>query len=187
MKNWKGIQKAAKILMKIFEVGHWVAAGLMAASAVCAAAAPQWLRYLTDVEELRAQESIATYGFEVTVTDAAGVLDRTAFGVYAVGAVILLSLMAMVFRNFYLILRRSEGGSPFQKDNIRMLREIGIFSISIPIVCLVMSIVIRLAAGVDAVETSVSLSGFTMGLLVLCLTQFFAYGAELERDVDGLL
>ena len=26
-----------------------------------------------------------------------------------------------------------------------------------------------------------------MGIVVLCLTQFFVHGAELEKDVDGLL
>ena len=70
-----------------------------------------------------------------------------------IGAVIILSLMAMVFRNLYLIIKRSETGTPFQPDNIRMLREIGIFAIAIPIVGLIMSIVCRLVLGVDAVET----------------------------------
>ncbi|MCI8497508.1 MAG: hypothetical protein HFE85_04585, partial [Clostridiales bacterium] len=97
------------------------------------------------------------------------------------------SLMAMVFRNLYLIVKKSEDTTPFQKDNIRMLKEIGIFSIAVPIVGLIMSIIIRLVLGVDTVETSVRLDGFVMGIIVLCLTQFFAHGAELEKDVDGLL
>lgn len=98
-----------------------------------------------------------------------------------------MSLMAMVFRNLYLIIKKSEGSTPFQKDNIRMLREIGIFSMVIPAVGLIMSTIIRLAAGVDAVEVSMHMDGFMMGIIVLCLTQFFAHGAELEKDVDGLL
>ena len=50
-----------------------------------------------------------------------------------------------------------------------------------------MSVVIRLVLGVDTVETSVAFDGFVMGLIVLCLTQFFAHGVELEKDVNGLL
>ena len=30
-------------------------------------------------------------------------------------------------------------------------------------------------------------AGIFMGIIVLCLTQFFVHGAELENDVDGLL
>ena len=39
----------------------------------------------------------------------------------------------------------------------------------------------------NTVETSVRLYGFSMGLVILCLTQFFARGVELEQDVEGLV
>lgn len=68
-----------------------------------------------------------------------------------------------------------------------MLREIGIFFLSIPVVGLLMSILIRLVAGVDQVETSVQYSGFIIAIILFSLVQFFAHGAELEKDVDGLL
>ena len=116
-----------------------------------------------------------------------GSIDMKALFLFGIGAVIILSLMAMVFRNLNLIIKKSEGSTPFQADNIRMLKEIGIFSFSIPLVGLIMSIVCRLILGVDAVETSINFYGFFMGIVVLCLTQFFIHGAELEKDVDGLL
>ena len=103
------------------------------------------------------------------------------------GAAVILSLMAMVFRNIYLIMKKSENATPFQKDNVRMVREIGIFLLSVPMVGLIMSIVARLVLGVDNVEASVGLDSFMVGLVVLCLSQFFAQGMELEADVDGLL
>ena len=65
-----------------------------------------------------------------------------------------------------------------------MLREIGIFCIVVPVIGLVMSAVSRLVLGV---ETSVNLYGFSMGIIVLCLTQSFAHGAALEQDVEGLV
>lgn len=99
----------------------------------------------------------------------------------------LFSFMAMIFRNLYLIFKKSENSTPFQPDNVRMFREIGIFSISLPTVGLVMSGIIGLAVGFDVAHVSVSTNGFIMGIIVLCLTQFFAHGVELEKDVDGLL
>ena len=78
-------------------------------------------------------------------------------------------------------------GTPFQADNIRMMREIGIFSVAVPVIGLVMSVVVRLVTGVETAETSVDMGGVFAGIVVLCLTQYFVHGAELENDVDGLL
>ncbi len=181
------ISRITRIVSKILEVTHWVGTVLMAAIAVCAAAAPQGLKYLMDVEGLRAEQEVAAYGFEINMRGAAGEINMTTLCLFAVAGVLIFSLMAMVFRNLYLIIKKSEGASPFQKDNIRMLREIGIFSVAVPVIELVMSGIIRLAVGVEGLETSVSMNGIFMALLVLCLTEFFAYGAQLEKDMDGLL
>ena len=100
----------------------------------------------------------------------------------------------MIFRNVYLIFKTAEGETkfsqgktPFQKDNIRMVREIGIFCIAIPVVELIVSVIARIVLPVGVVETSVEMTGVFMGLVVLCLSQFFAYGMELQEDVDGLV
>ena len=111
----------------------------------------------------------------------------TSFMLFGIGAVIILSVMAMVFRNLHLIFKRSENASPFQKDNIRMMKEIGIFAIAVPVIGLVMSSIVRLVTGVETAEISVNMGGIFMGIIILCLTQFFVHGAELEKDVDGLL
>ena len=103
------------------------------------------------------------------------------------GAVLILALMAMIFRNLNLIIKKSEGTTPFQPDNVRMFREIGIFSIAVPVVGLIMSIITRLVLGAEAAEVSNNFSGLVIGIVVLCITQFFAHGIELEKDVDGLL
>ena len=68
-----------------------------------------------------------------------------------------------------------------------MMREIGIFSIAIPVIGFFMNLIIRLVTGVETAEISVDTAGIFMGIIVLCLTQFFVHGAELEKDVDGLL
>ena len=101
--------------------------------------------------------------------------------------IIILAVMAMVFRNLYLIFKKSENGTPFQKDNIRMMKEIGIFSIAVPVIGFIMSIIVRLVTGVETAEISIDMGGIFMGIIVLCLTQYFIHGANLEKDVDGLL
>lgn len=182
----KNIHKLTKVLVKIVEVFHWVATGLLIFATICSFAAPQWMRYCL---ELPSPEDavVNAYGFEVNAIDASGTLHMPSFRLFLIGAILIFSLMAMVFRNLYLILKKSENSTPFQKDNIRMLREIGIFFLSIPVVGLLMSILIRLFAGVDHVETSVQYSGFIIAIILFSLVQFFAHGAELEKDVDGLL
>ncbi|MCH5188640.1 MAG: DUF2975 domain-containing protein [Oscillospiraceae bacterium] len=177
----KGLNKAVKIVAKILEVAHWVAACLMVAVAICSVTASQWLGYFIDMNAIENGGEISVYGFEVAVVNMKTLL------LFAIGSVVIYALVAMIFRNIYLIIKKAESSTPFNKDNIRMVREIGIFSIAIPIIGFIMSIVIRLAVGVDAAEISVNFDGFVMGIIVLCLTQFFSHGAELEKDVDGLL
>ena len=60
-------------------------------------------------------------------------------------------------------------------------------TIALPIIGLIMSITIRIVVGAEATEASIDFGGFIIGTIVLCLTQFFVHGAELEKDVDGLL
>ena len=104
--------------------------------------------------------------------------------------------MAMICRNIYLIFKTangetkfSQGKTPFQPDIVRMIREIGIFSIAIPIVEIIMSIVGSLVLGPLGAEFdfSVNLVSVFFGLVVLCLSQFFAYGVQLQKETDGLV
>ena len=180
----KNLNKTVKIVSKVLEIAHWVCAGIMVIMAICSGLVSDKLGSFIS----SGQESAASvYGFEVELINSAGEVNTKAFILFAVGAVIIYALVAMIFRNIYLIIKRSEKETPFNKDNTRMVREIGIFSIAIPVIGLIMSTIIRLVVGVDAVEISVRLYGFIMGIIVLCLTQFFSYGMELEKDVDGLL
>lgn len=182
------INKLGAVITKILEVFHWVGAALMAAAAVCSLAAPDWVGYFVgfDAKECCGAE-LNVYGFEVVAPVVDGNVDMTTFFLFGIGAIIILALMAMVFRNLYRIFKKSENATPFHKDNIRMLKEIGIFSIAVPVVGFVMSVIARIVIGVDAAEISVNQGGIFTGIIVLCLTQFFVHGAELEQDVDGLL
>ena len=184
----KGINKIAMVVTKVAEIFHWVAVGLMAAATVCSAVAPSWIGYFVgfDAKECCGAD-LEIYGFEITASVKDGKVDNIAFLLFGIGAILILALMAMIFRNLNLIIKRSVGATPFQPDNVRMLREIGIFSIAEPVVGFIMSIVTRIVLGPEAAEISNSLEGLVIGIVVLSITQFFAHGIELEKDVDGLL
>lgn len=180
----KVVNKITKIVAKFLEVVHWVGAALMVGVAICAGVgAKEALKHFADVGPFDG-EIISAYGFEVSL------INMKALMMFAIGSVIIFILVAMIFRNIYLIMKKSEGTTPFQKDNVRMVREIGIFSIAIPVIGLIMTIITRLVLGVDvidAVDTSVNYSGFVMGIIMLSLSQIFAYGVQLEKDVDGMV
>ena len=184
----KVINKFGKIIAKILEVFHWVGAALMIVATICSVVAPNRVNYFVgfDAKEC-CGANLEVYGFEVNAPVINGNVDMTSFLIFGIGAVIILVVMAMLFRNLYLIFKKSENATPFQKDNIRMMREIGYFSIAVPVIGLIMSVFARLVTGVETAEVSIDTTGIFMGIIVLCLIQFFIHGAELEKDVDGLL
>ena len=184
----KGLNKLGKVITKILEVFHWVGAALMLAATICSIAAPDWVGYFVGFDAKDCcGANLEVYGFEVNAPVIDGNVDATSFLLFGIGAIIILAVMAMVFRNLHLIFKKSENATPFQKDNIRMMREIGSFAIAVPVIGLIMSVIIRLITGVETAEISIDMGGIFMGIIVLCITQFFVHGVELEKDVDGLL
>lgn len=183
----KKIGTVTMVVTKTMEILHWIVAGLAAALAVCCGVAGDWLKGILESGVSEYGNSLKTSGIEFVVADANGNVNMTGVMLFAICAVITLGLMAMVFRNIYLVVKKSRTESPFCKDNVRMIREIGIFSIAVPVVGLIMSIIAKLVVGVDVLDTSVSLDSFVMGIVILALTNFFAHGAKLEKDVDGLV
>ncbi len=175
--------KVTKALARAAEIAHWIGADGMLAGLVLILTLGQ--RAVSAVPGSAGAEA-AVYGFELTVVDETGILDLGALHLFLPAGAVLMALMAMVFRNVHLILKRSEAATPFQPDNVRMVREIGWFLMAVPVVGLVMSVAARLVLGGE-IETSVRLGSLPVGLAVLCLSQVFARGMALESDVDGLL
>lgn len=176
----KKLNKAVTVLAKIFEVCFWVATALMAAVFLTGIIAPDKLRFLVDSGD------ITLRGFSIAVIDAPKETFIKAITIIGLAGVLICPLNAMIFRNIRLIFKASENKTPFQPDNVRRVREIGIFSIAGPVVELIVSSIAQLFVGVLA-ETSVAIDGVFFGLVVLCLSQFFAYGMSLQEEVDGLL
>lgn len=189
-KNNERLNKAATAVAKIMEVFYWVAVGLLVASLIVYFFDGSLLKYLMDI----GNGEFAVAGYSINVLDNAGHFITALFVSALLIGIIVCGLMAMIFRNIYLIFKTtagktsfSKGETPFQPDNVRMLREIGIFAIAIPVVEFIGDVVIKLIVDVEIVESSVSFTGIVLGIVLLCLSQFFAYGMQLQKDSDGLL
>ena len=177
--------KVGKSLTKILEIFHWVGAAILCAATVCALAAPALVDNLIRVTPIEGYGApIQVYGFEMILPAENGM---TALFLFGIGGTAILVLVSMIFHDLHRMLKNAETETPFQKDTLRMMKQIGAFSMAVPLVGLVMSVVTRGVMGADAIEMSVNLEGFCVGVIILSLTQFFIHGAELEEDVEGLL
>ena len=111
----KQISKITKVVAKISEVFHWVGTILLLCATVCSLAATQWVNKFVgfDAKEC-CGANLNVYGFEVNAPYKNGSVDMKVFFVFGIGAVIIMTLMAMIFRNIYLIVKKSENSTPFQ-------------------------------------------------------------------------
>lgn len=180
------------ILAKIAEVLHWCLAGGMLIAAVYAIIQPtsftEWFKNTI----LEGGSVVSCYGFEAAITNGDGAPRFGMILYFLFSSAIVLSLMAMIFRNVYLILKTAKGktwfakgNTPFQNNIVRMFREIGIFFITVAVMSLISDIVVNIAGG-ELVSGFNYLSCF-IGLIFLCVSQFFSYGTRLEEDLDGLV
>lgn len=132
--------------------------------------------------------SIGTNGFEIAIAGKSGEALPAALTLFLIVGICTMFCMGMIFRNVRLIFKSAdvEGETLFNADVIRMVREIGFFCMAVPVIGFVALVVGRMILGAD-LEASVQLHGFALGFVVLCLSQFFARGMELEREVEGLV
>lgn len=186
------LPKVTLILAKIAEVIHWCLAGAMLIGAFITIIRPvpvtEWVRYTV----LHGETTLSSYGFEASIVNADGTPQPTMVMFFALGSAIMLALMAMIFRNVYLILKTAKGktwfakgNTPFQQNIVRMFREIGIFFIAVSVMSIISEIVVNLVGG-ELTNGFNYLSCF-IGLVFLCISQFFNYGTRLEKDLDGLV
>lgn len=188
----KNFNILAKVVSKFFEIVFFVCSILMVVAAILSFARPQMLGafLLANIDN----GTIATNGFQIMIVAPNGEPIVGAVRIFTFVGIFTMLCMTMIFRNIYLIIKTcegrtwfSKGKTPFQKDVVRMVREIGIFSIMIPMTGLVLSLVARLTIGADFCETSVQIVGIAMGIAMICFSRIFAYGIKLEEEVEGLI
>ena len=184
MKNSK-LRNLTAVLSKIIEVIGWFCAGLLLVTSIVLVFTKD---YVTEAYENGAMEGgrITVNGVDSTEQFMESVGKGTAAWEILPYAVMLI-FTALIFRNIYMVFRKNNTASPFSAENIKRIKNIGYFAIALPIAKMVMQLIITLLRGSTDIMLSVSLSEFVFGLVALVLAQYFAYGAELERDVDGLL
>lgn len=188
----KKLNKAIIIISKIMEVlfGICVLVGL----GVFIAAfflKPDFYQNAIDSNEVF---EFSSFGFSINLLEMDVRSVKLTLIFSALAMFFLMACLEMIFRNINLIFRTAEGltkfskgKTPFQPDIIRMVKEIGYFCIAIPVIQFIVITIAKIVIGVDAVETSVEFTTLIIGLVVLCLSQFFSYGLELENDVEGLV
>lgn len=190
----KKLTSVASVLSKLMEIAHWIGAVTFALLLIVSLLPGNFLSQMVVTDDPVMDSEVEVYGFSMNLFYPDGTINAAAVHIFSIGAMIIFSLMAMIFRNVYLSLKTSrgetkfsEGDTPFQKSIIRMIREMGIFSISVPVVGLICSTIAFLIMGAEVTEISVNFSSVTTGILLLCLSQVFAEGMKIRQDVDGLL
>ena len=188
---------AVIIISKILEVTHWVGCAFMVAlTIVFASGNTSFAHYLSDVTT--SSNDVELYGFGISTADG-GAIPIGALVLFFITGIFVMAIMAMVFRYIYLIFKTaegktkySEGATPFQQSIVNMTRKIGIFCIAVPIIefitLIITQIMIVTAGGAyETLETNVQFGMVLFGLVILCLSRFFAYGIELQKDTEGLV
>lgn len=195
MKNYS---KPVSVLARIAEAVFWISTALMLVLLV-------WSLFNSDlINTMFFGSDPSEYGLTLTLSsmDILGLtvsydfMNAAVFRTMMIYGAIVMSLCAMIARNIALISKSlskdsgfSDENTPFSQDNVRMIREIGIFSISVSLLGLVFSWILRLIlqnAGLEA-EVSAGTGGLFLGLVVLYLSTIFQYGVSLQKDVEGLV
>lgn len=173
-KRMENLTKFATVLTKLIEVAYWIGAVAMVVAVVLVAIDPYVPGQL--VWGVGPGAELSTHGFSMVIAGEDGELLVPALVIFLLTGALVLGLTKF-----------SQGKTPFQKDNVRMLREMGFFLLAVLVVELVAEVAAVLALGPEQVESSVGLNSFAVGILMLCLSQAFAQGVQIQRDVDGLV
>ena len=193
----KLVNKLTLVLSKVFEIVHWIGAGGSLLLFLLSIFVKEQFSSIMLKSITEGGVTLTSYGFEVNFLTQTGEINLIAVTLFFLGGIIGFVLMAMIFRNINLILKTINGKnkhttstSPFQKDVIRMVKEIGIFSIAIPVVGFLISVItfaVSMISGLGGAEMALNFDGFVLGMICLSLTNIFVYGANLEKEVDGLV
>lgn len=181
LKNSKLLQ-FGKIASRIVEIVCWLGVAVTLICAVACMVGGDWTS-----EHMLTGEPIRFNG--LTIADSADSFNSVLPVVITalLGGCISLVLMAIMFRTMHKVLASAQTGSPFQSANVQRIERIGWLAIISPIVGWLLTLLCKFILGDTLVEPSLNITGLVMGLMVLILSRFFAYGVSLQNDVDGLV
>lgn len=188
MKNLTKVNltKVISIASKTLEITYWIIALIFLSAAILCIVSPS-----TVIEVCGADYSseVTLNSFQMQVTNPDGSINPSAFALFCLTMVATTCIGAMIFRNVHLIIKKAtskKAFEPFSNDITKIVRRIGIFYI---IIFFIHSFAVIAGKGILGENASISLSfsNLMTGLVVICLSQVFAYGKDLQTDVDGLL
>ncbi|WP_288157093.1 hypothetical protein [Faecalibaculum rodentium] len=186
----KQLPRFLQVLACIFQIAAWIFTAIALIGLIATFAVPGNIEAFLASGTIAGQDFVIN-GFGTTVISGQTITLDIVRWIIACGAVTM-SLTAMIFRNLWLILRTLKGSdsfgetnTPFTPDITRMIREIGIFFMAIPVVELIFSCLMRLFY-VD-IDPYVDVTGIMTGLVIWYLSRIFGYGQKLQSDVEGLV
>lgn len=185
--------KAVCVISKILEISCLAVALLYAVFFVLNFALPSFTDKIVTFFASETGGELNVNGFDILALKD-GIITKSAVLAFALAGVFSMLCKTMIFRNLYLIIKTasgktwfSKGETPFQKDISRMVKEIGIFYMMIPVLETIISAIFRPIIGMETAEISVRMEGILTGLIIIVLSQIFVYGEKLENDVEGLV
>lgn len=175
------LRNITAVLAKIMEIISWVGVGCAGIGVV----AILFLRdQLIDVYfKENSNVTVNASGFDLTKINEGNFIP--AMVGLLITAIVVAVLTAVMFRSINLIFTKTNTESPFSESNVVLVKRVGYIAIAMPICKLVANLVLGLIS--KDVSMNIELSEILFGLVILCLSQYFAYGASLEKDVNGLL
>ena len=178
------LNKVTYVGSKVVEVIGWMVFVIALVGMILGIIQPQVYTMILTEGNIPLNIQVGSIGIEVLdQSNGTTFLGTMFFALLAFGL-----CLAMISRNIHLLFRNVlKGISPFNQTTVRLIREIGIFIISLEIVNVMITIVLRVLVGPDFAETSVGLMGILIGIVILCLSGIFSYGVSLQTEVDELL
>lgn len=185
--------KAVCLIAKILEIASLTVAVLYAAFFVLNFALPTFTDKVVTCFASETGGELSVNGFDILAVED-GIISKSAVLAFSLAGFFSMLCKTMIFRNVNLIIKTaagktwfSKGETPFQKDISRMVREIGIFYIIIPVLETIISAIFRPIIGMETAEISVRMEGILTGIIIIVLSRIFIYGEKLEHDVEGLV
>ncbi len=169
------------VLARIAEIIAWAGVGI---SGICLFIVLFFRNVLVGVlTEENVSDYLVIKDFDLRFVDSSNFIPMIIFAL--ITAAITAALVAFMFHNINQIFQSTNTESPFSEKNVNRVKEIGYIALAIPVLKIIANMILYFF--VHELSLEVELSEILFGLIVLCLSQYFAYGASLEQDVDGLL
>lgn len=140
--------------------------------------------------EMAKTVEFSVYSMQVKLPVTGGLIDPNLFLIFTLGGAVMLALMGRIFFNLRDIFKISSETSPFNEKNVEKIKQVGFLSIGVTaagMICNFIMVVFSLLSGVGGVDAVTDITCVFWGIIVLCISRFFVYGTQLEKEVDGLL